>query len=78
MLQEQFEDCKYRFLQYGEFSRQLLLSMWYYVPDSRGEFEKSYKLLSDLELAYLIPQSDIPTSQTYKEPLLVRALTPDA
>lgn len=52
--------------------------MWYYVPDSRGEFEKSYKLLSDLELAYLIPQSDIPTSQTYKEPLLVRALTPDA
>lgn len=70
--QEQFEDCKQRMLDYGEISRQLLLGLWYYLPTDREEFIDLYELISDFELAYLVPQSDIPTSQTYCEPLLVR------
>lgn len=70
-LQVQFEDCKQRMMEYGEISRQLLLGLWYYLPTEREEFIDLYELISQFDLAYLVPQSEIPTSTTYCEPLLV-------
>lgn len=61
-------------LEYGEISRQLLLGLWYYLPTEREEFIDLYELIGDFDLAYLVPQSDIPTSHTYCEPLLVSHL----
>ena len=62
-------------LEYGEISRQLLLGLWYYLPSTgRDEFIDMYELITHFELAYLVPQSDLPTSETYCEPLLVSTL----
>ncbi|XP_067952197.1 malignant fibrous histiocytoma-amplified sequence 1 homolog [Watersipora subatra] len=68
---DQFTECKRRMTEYGEISRQLLLGLWYYLPSSREQFMDMCGLIIDFELAYLIPQSDLPTSSTYCEPLLV-------
>ncbi|KAF6024987.1 hypothetical protein EB796_016722 [Bugula neritina] len=70
---EQFEECRNRMLTHGEISRQLLLGLWYYLPFStdREQLAVTYELIKDFELAYLIPQSDLPTSKTYCEPLMV-------
>jgi len=69
--QDQFEDCKTRLLRYGEISRQLLISLWYYIDMNRDEFTRTYELISDFELAYTIPQLEIPTKESFCEPLLV-------
>lgn len=49
----------------------MLLALWYYIPTTREEFIDLYELISDFELAYFVPQSDVPTSESYSEPLLV-------
>jgi len=70
-LQEQFEAAKGQMLRYGEISRHLLLSFWFYLQPSYDELHQMCEVVSAFELGYLVPQPDAPSATAFKEPFLV-------